>query len=365
MHQDYQTIEDLLQDESFINYCRGTSEQDALRWRKYIAENPARHQLITEAKEQYQQLLTAIAGIDLEEQMKGLRRKVEGPEEAPVIPLKNVVVKRSFLSRWKYAIAIAIVILGAAGYFSKDIIGLSSSAKPQYASKPGERKTFNFPDGTQVTMNAGSEIVLDKDFGKKTREVYLKGEAFFDVEHNKDVPFIVHTNDLDVKALGTAFNVRSYEGDKKSEAVLIRGLVEVTLKKENNKKVLLHPDEKISWSVPVKPANIPKLPGKETIPSIPEPPTVQHVKKTEDGSIKEMAWVENQLAFDDETFEDIAAELSRWYGVNIQFNSTAVKQYHFTATFKKEKVEQVLDILKTTREFNYNFDGDQTITISK
>jgi ferric-dicitrate binding protein FerR (iron transport regulator) len=95
--------------------------------------------------------------------------------------------------------------------------------------------------------------------------------------------------------------------------------------------------------------------------NIPEQAVIKPVKKSENGEVKELAWVQNNLAFEDETFEDIAYQLNRWYNVNIQFESNDIKQYHFTATFKKEKIEQVLEILRTSRNFSYRFEEQKIL----
>jgi ferric-dicitrate binding protein FerR (iron transport regulator) len=238
----------------------------------------------------------------------------------------------------------------------------TSTARPgiiQYVCKPGERKSFQFPDGTAVILNAGSEIYLNDQYAKNTREVFLKGEAFFEVQHNAAVPFIVHTASMDVKALGTAFNVKSYNNEYRTETVLIRGLIEVTLKKDNNRKLLLHPDEKVLWTENKTGGNAAaRAPQPKNIP---EQAVIKPVKKSENGEVKELAWVQNNLAFEDEAFEDIAYQLNRWYNVNIQFESDDIKQYHFTAIFKKEKIEQVLEILRTSKNFNYRFEGEKIL----
>src|SRR5690606_22571909 len=97
-------------------------------------------------------------------------------------------------------------------------------------SKPGERKSIQLPDGTKVMLNAGSTIHIAADFNATSRQLTLVGEAFFDVVHNAEKPFIIHTGAMDIKVLGTVFNVRAYPGDKTSETSLLKGSVEVTLK---------------------------------------------------------------------------------------------------------------------------------------
>ena len=82
------------------------------------------------------------------------------------------------------------------------------------------------------------------------------------------------------------------------------------------------------------------------------------------GDVKEIAWMENKLAFENDPFEEIVPQLARWYDVEISFASEEVKSYHFTATFKKEKLEQVLEIFKTSKAFKFSYDGKR-IVISK
>lgn len=364
MQHKYRTVEDLLKEGSFINYCLRNNEQDVHYWETYIAENPGKKTLIEEAVQEYRMLFSALAQADLEEQLANLKHKLTGSEEAPVIELNRTVSAGNRFYRRFSSMAVAVLAVIAVGLYLLWKIQRTSSPQPeaaiQYVCKPGERKSFQFPDGTHVILNAGSEIYLNDNYAKNTREVFLKGEAFFEVQHNAAVPFIVHTSSMDVKALGTAFNVKSYNDESKTETVLVRGLVEVTLKKDNNRKLLLHPDEKVLWTEPAagEKATYPASANNQQ-----EQVLIKPVKKSDNGEVKELAWVQNNLAFEDEAFEEIAYQLNRWYNVSIRFESNDIKQYHFTATFKKEKIEQVLDILKASKKFNYRFEGQQNIVI--
>ncbi|MBO9204726.1 MULTISPECIES: FecR family protein [Niastella] len=364
MQPKYRTVEDLLQEESFINYCLRNNEQDVRYWENFIAAHPGKRELIAEAVQEYRLLFTALAQSDLNEQLGNLKNKLEGNESTPVIELNRTGRLRApFYQRFSSTaiVALTIITIGLYLFWKTQRTPTAQPNRVQYVCKPGERKSFQFPDGTQVILNAGSELYLNEEYAKNTREVYLKGEAFFEVQHNAAVPFIVHTSSMDVKALGTAFNVKSYNNENKTEAVLIRGLVEVTLKKDNNRKLLLHPDEKVLWTEKEGEATNGPAVNKSKM----EQAVVQSVRKTDNGDVKEVAWVQNNLAFEDEAFEEIAYQLNRWYNVTIQFESNDIKQYHFTATFKKEKIEQVLDILRTSKRFNYRFEGEQKILIYK
>ena len=366
MQPKYRTVEDLLKEESFINYCLRNNEHAVHYWESYIAANPGKKELIAEAVQEYRLLFTALAQSDLEEQLTNLKNKVEGNESTPVIELNRASRRSNSLYARSSSIAIAalaILTVGLYIYWKFQRTTITQPDRVQYVCKPGERKSFQFPDGTQVILNAGSELYLNDNYAKNTREVFLKGEAFFEVQHNAAVPFIVHTASMDVKALGTAFNVKSYNNENKTEAVLIRGLVEVTLKKDNNRKLLLHPDEKVLWTEN-KTTNETAIPP-TTSKAIVEQVVIKPVKRSDNGEVKEVAWVQNNLAFEDEPFEEIAYQLNRWYNVNIQFETNDIRQYHFTATFKKEKIEQVLDILRTSKRFNYRLEGDKEILIYK
>ena len=365
MQHKYRTIDDLLKDESFINYCLRKNQQDVQYWESFIIEHPGKKDLVEEAVQEYRLLFSALAQTDLEEQLTVLKKRVEGSEEAPVINLAPAGKPHSSLYKRFSAIAVAMLTVFTIGVFLLWKTQRTSTAQPgiiQYVCKPGERKSFQLPDGTAVILNAGSEISLNGQYARKTREVLLKGEAFFEVQHNAAVPFIVHTASMDVKALGTAFNVKSYNNEHRTEAVLIRGLVEVTLTKDNNRKLLLHPDEKVLWRENKTNGVTARAPLQKNIP---EQAVIIPVKKSENGEVKELAWVQNNLAFEDEAFEDIAYQLNRWYNVHIQFESNDIKQYHFTATFKKEKIEQVLEILRASKKFNYRFEEGHNIVIYK
>ena len=369
MPNSYLTIDDFLKNDSFINYCCGVNEPDIQYWKQFQENNPEKREIMEEAVRHYSLLFGALAEMDRQEQAEQFRKKLEDSESARVISLGyEPAAGKDLFKRWSVAMAGAAVVLLIAGYLflrrGKEEAKDDNTAQ-QYFTKTGEKRMLLLPDGTRVTLNAGTAIRLDKSFGQHTREVFLKGEAFFDVWSNKALPFTVHTTDMDVQALGTSFNVKSYDNDRKSETVLIQGLVEVNLKKDGNRKLILHPNEKLTWMN--KNAVIDAVAGPEKEAQQPESehPIVSAVKKTAGGEIKEVAWVESNLVFEDDSFEDIALQLDRWYGVHIQFSNGEAKRYRFTATFKKEKIENVLEMLKLSKKFNYVIDGQQSITIYK
>jgi transmembrane sensor len=219
--------------------------------------------------------------------------------------------------------------------------------------------TLVLPDGTKVWLNAGSKLNYDKNYGNNIREVGLTGEAYFDVVKNPEKPFIIHTSKIDIKVLGTAFNVKSYPGEKTIETSLIRGSIEITFKDRPSEKVILKPNEKLvvaNDEIPVAVVTR-KQPFKQTNEPIVAISHLNYARR--DSTIIETAWVQNKLFFQDESFHELAAQMQRWYGVNIQFDNSERDTLHFTGSFENETIQQALDALQLTARFNYKIRGNQ------
>lgn len=354
-------IEDLLSDESFINYCKKTSVADIARWESQKTKSHEHKLLIESAQLAFIDMFNALATADLAEQETRLRNRLNVVEQAPVVQLavyeeKTKTKIRSLLLK----LAIAAVFIVVAGYALRSLFKKETSKDNlrAFVSAKGERKNFQLPDGSVVTLNAGSKIIIDNSYGVSTRDIYLQGEAFFDVKHDKATPFIVHTPAMDIKALGTSFNVKAYPCEKSIEASLVKGLVEITLKDEENKKVLLHPNQKIEWKYAGNQRRVAIMNKKSGSPE----DLIQSLTKTDGGDLKEIAWTENKLVFAGDSLEEIAVLLGRWYGVNIEFGDNAIRNYRFTGEFEKEELSTVLSFLKESKNFNYEIiPGDTTL----
>jgi len=240
-----------------------------------------------------------------------------------------------------------------------------AKSQSEITTRNGSKTNLHLPDGTQVWLNAGSKLTYDVNFGTTLREVVLTGEAFFDVVHNSDKPFIIHTAKMDIRVLGTRFNVRSYPNDKTSEASLIRGSIEVSLRDRPDEKIILKPNEKIVVAndevAQHRPTPVTRqAPKTEPMVSITRP-----TYEANTGAIIETSWVEGRLAFQDEEFSDLARKMERWYGITIKFEQPALERLRFTGSFQKETAEQAFNALKQTSPatpFDYKI-VDNQITI--
>lgn len=370
-YTDY-AVEDFLLDASFRNYCLGNSEKDVQFWEAWLAANPHRFDDLMQAKE----MLFLLNGDNRPEQMKQDRQLFQqrfeqhaGASLDVSIPMVAAPPRKSPIRKIFIYVSLAAAI--AAGFFflPKALVKTSPAPAPlQYeytqASKVGERKSFQLPDGSKVMLNAGSTLTMAQDFNINTREITLEGEAFFDVSHNPSKPFIIHTATMNVRVLGTVFNVKAYSADKTTETSLLKGSVEITLPNDDKKKIILRPNEKIvlpnvaaeQFAAETKTAK--KLLPKQTDYTI---AALTYI----DSAVKEVSWTENRLAFNANSFEEIAPELERWYNVTIKFEDEAVKQYRFNATFDQKNIIQILDALQLAEHFNYTVEQNNQIIIRK
>ena len=228
--------------------------------------------------------------------------------------------------------------------------------RSEVSTKYGSKTKLVLPDGTEVWLNSGSRLTYDKSFGNATREVLLTGEAYFDVVKNAARPFIIHAPGFNIKVLGTAFNVRSFPGEKKSETSLIRGSIEVTFTDRPTEKIILKPNEKLviaSEDVPGDKTIAPALRKKEN--SVPEPlVAVSHLTYVPtDSTVVETSWMMNKLIFRSEAFEDLAVRMERWYGVSIRFGNEELKKKKFTGAFENETIQQALKALQYSWPFRF------------
>jgi ferric-dicitrate binding protein FerR (iron transport regulator) len=265
-------------------------------------------------------------------------------------------------------VPIALVVIGIALLIAQPFArpNLVAAASPairnirEISTHSGSRTSLTLPDSTRVWLNAGSHIQYGKDFGSGSREVSLTGEAFFDVAPDAARPFIIHTPKLDVRVLGTSFNLKSYPTDKTTEATLIRGSIEISIRNRPSDKIILKPNEKLvvnnDDSLLQRKAPRRKEVRPESLVVISKPTYEQR-----SGAIIETSWVENKLIFQDEEFADLARQMERWYGITIRFADPAMEELRFTGIFEKETLLQALDALKLTDQrarFDYTIEGD-------
>ncbi len=199
------------------------------------------------------------------------------------------------------------------------------------------------PDSTHLFLNAGSRISYHSGKGNSAREVFLNGEAWFDVKQVDQVPFVVHTEFYDIQVLGTKFNVKAYDEDRAISTTLEKGEIRVfsSGKFQLEKEVILKPGEQLTYE---------KQEHRLTVRQV--------------NSSLISAWKENKLVFINMSLRDLIVLLERKYGVEITTTDPDILKYHYDGTLKNETILDVLNILRETLPVNYVID-DQKIKIFK
>lgn len=284
------------------------------------------------------------------------------PEMNPVVSLAG----RKKPVKWYWAAAAILLLAGTWFLLGRNSSNGSSKEMARQVSeittRPGSTSRVELPDGSMVWLNAGSKLTYNKDFGKELREVTLSGEGYFDVTKMKDKPFIIHTSSINIKVLGTSFNVKAYPEDKYTETSLIHGSIEVTIKnRPNNDKIILSPSEKLV----VENGQQPLQKNRENNINAPVTPSIPLVSVNKiryspvDSSLAETAWMANRLVFRDESFEELVVRMERRYGVEIEIESESLKDARLNGTFDTESVTQALEALTEMIPFRYERKGDR------
>jgi len=269
-----------------------------------------------------------------------------------------------------YSAASLLLLMGALICLLHILPGKSKTNSNDFytiSTKAGEKKKITLPDSTEVWLNADSRLEYPAGFKSDSiRTVTFTGEAYFKVRHDEKHPFIIHTKKMEIRDIGTEFNVKSYPDEALEEATLVSGIIEVSLH-TNERRILLKPNEKIvvyqnkhfekySFTDSTKkdaPVQDIQINGYQ-IATIKKNPLIQ--------TFSETAWMQNDLVFKNEPFEELAKTMERKYAVKIIIADNHIKQYQLTGIFRDETIDQALKELQVIVPFNYDI-KDSLITI--
>lgn len=234
----------------------------------------------------------------------------------------SVRPKLSFLHYWQQVAAILLLpllILSAYLYF-KPASQIAETYQELFTPY-GTWSVVNLPDGSKVWLNAGSSLKYPTQFNDKQRVVSMQGEAYFEVESDKEHPFIVKTKQLTVEATGTAFNVNAYAPDHVAAVTLVKGKVAVTL--DQKKTISLSPGEKIDYNLAT---------------------SLYNVNKT--NTYKWCSWKDGILIFRDDPLEYVFKRLGQTYNVEFILKDAELGKYSYKATFEGESLNEILRLLE-------------------
>ncbi|WP_090103060.1 FecR family protein [Chitinophaga sp. CF118] len=198
----------------------------------------------------------------------------------------------------------------------------------------GQKMKLTLSDGSTAMLNAGSRIRYPEKFNLDTRSVtLLEGEAFFDVKHNDEKPFVVETPGTQTEVLGTAFNVQAYKEFKEVKVTVIRGKVAVKEAVSGGQTpVLLLPDEQVTVNT-----------------------ATGYQAKTHINANESIGWIQGKFLFRNETLMNVALILQNSYNVKIEFKKEATKEIRFTANFDStDSLEKILFAIAKANGLTYS-----------
>ena len=252
----------------------------------------------------------------------------------------NIPYRKAVFEVLKIAAVLLLFWFGMQFFVAKEEVQQTETIACQTLYVPqGQRAELILSDGTKVWLNAKTKLIYPTHFEKGNRIVTLDGEAYFDVTHNDKQPFIVKTEKMDIKVLGTEFNVLAYSGEKEPEIALLKGSIELNLGATGS-KYKMSPNEDV------------KLSNNKLYVS-----QISHYDY--------FMWKEGILSFTNESVESIISKLQIYYDIKIVVEKRNLLRLSYTGKFRTDDgVEQVLKVLQLEHKFTYTRDtGKNIITI--
>lgn len=300
-------------------FFRGTtSEQEERRIVDWLEQDPANEVTFNDERRLYDTCLL----LDRERRSASTRRR------------DGFSVWAGELARMAAVLAACVVVFG---YLYARMEKSYRSQENSISVPTGQYLDLTLPDGTKVTLNGSSTITSPAVFSGGTRHVRLSGEAFFDVAHDPDRPFVVQTAYCDVEVLGTQFNVEAYPDSGEFTASLLRGRVKVVGHGEKARSVVLSPNERVRFSG-----------GGFEVEKIPE-----H---------EHFLWREGLVAFREAAFAELMAQFEKYYGVQIVYDRENLPPEKFSGKIRiSDGIDHAFWILQQNSSFTYQKDMDSKI----
>ncbi len=327
MHTDKESIYDIIS-----RYLGGdASDQEASRLRRWLSED---------RKNQIE--FDDIAALWEKSQSLQFPERINTHKALTTVHTKGKIkriktYRLSLMQQIAAILVISILLTGLYHYFSAGDRGAmyETDYYQEVSAAYGTRTNVDLPDGTTVILNSGSSLRFSSLFSKDdTRRVELRGEGYFEVAKDTERPFIVNAGRIDIKVLGTQFNVNAYGVEPDIDIVLVEG--EVAIGEANSKFsdniMMLEPNQLARFNTAES----------------------KIYKETSVTLEKHIGWVEGRLIFEDDPIRTVVSRLEKWYGVDVKLDGENLLNYRFTGTFVNESLEGVLDAFSLTSPLTYD-----------
>lgn len=375
-------FQDFIDNQFFVDWVKKPTAESNTYWKQYIADHPSEKEYINQAKyilERFQRGKKKPKDDDVRNVWLNIQAKILNPPR-----------KIRYINVWSVAASIALIIgIGtvmfriienrdtSVNYTSMTMVKpegnevkliLSDNSEKRFTAKDpsikynqhgeilvdsvtlaneiftpnkpdeeafnqlvvpkGKRSSLTFSDGTRLYLNSGSQVIYPVKFNKKSREIYIRGEAYLEVTHDAGWPFIVKTDHLKVKVLGTEFNIKSYPDETNSTIVLVKGSVQAIVKSQ---KTVMKESELFTLDNTTEKTSL----GKTNV-------------------LEYVSWKDGWMYCTNERIDNIARKLSRYYDVQIQFSDDKVKDLTLTGKLDlKTECLEVFDVISFIAPIDY------------
>jgi transmembrane sensor len=339
----------IIKEQIFRYLSKNTTEEENKQILDWLEKDEENRKLFTQLKRIHLEILVNLDNsIDLDKAYERFLLRVNNSEDD--IKKSPGRTRKLFIRLLKYAaILVIILVVGlAAYYFGRKSYPLIAGSDFEINVPYGGKSSVILPDGSNIWLNAGSHLRYDKNFNYKTREVYLEGEALFNVKKNH-IPFIVHT---------------SHPDENEIETTLIEGNIQVVTE-SSKKPISIKPNQMLCYRkkldaselVPVLKEKMSTIENAEVIPN-----NITLIYK--DVDIRDaVSWRSGSLYIENETLESLVKKLERKFDVAFKFKDEELKNYSYSGTLLDLPLEQVLQALKITSPVDYVI-SEKTVILS-
>lgn len=330
-------VDDFLNNESFQSFALNQKKEDSDFWRNWIKNNPNKASEVNEA-------LKILTSFSIKPISSNQRWVDEDWEKLSQVFSGRIEVNKTQAPKpaffiWKVAASIALLIgimLAAYQYVNY----FESKAEQIVIEKlvpKGQKLTISLPDGSRVKLNGNSHFKYEQNYLLKQRKVSLIGEAYFEVAKDSINPFTVFTGAISTTALGTSFNIRSYENEGQTQVFLLTGKVLVASLQSDNVLILEPGDGALYHKDDAK---------------------IITYKFNKD---EVLAWKDGIIKFKNAGIDEVMATLERWYGVTIEVHNSPDPTWKITGTFENESLENVMESISYATTLNYKLQNGKLI----
>jgi len=345
-------------DAKLVRYFAGQlSQEERLGFETWLAEDPARRDEVERLRAVWDASAAVEQGPETEAALARVKERIEArpvvalydgrPAAEPaerVLRLQSSLTtrRRSAIYAWRAAAAIALVIGGGLVWRSmatRSPGAIEPPASRKYATVRGERATLTLPDGSTVMLNNETTLEVAATFGASARDVYLRGEGYFQAAHDSTRPFRVHTARAVTQVLGTKFDVRARPGESATQVAVAEGRVALSAGHD---------------------ASAPRLVlGQGELGRLSADGGASVVRGVE--AARALGWTEGRLAFERTPLPDVLAELSRWYDRDFVLADSALAKLRLTTSLRGDSVTEAIQVLEAALEVKAEVIGRRVV----